>query len=188
MCSNFTLFRQAHSIPQLRTEEETNTLNKLYCFYYEIENSTSLISELREALELTNKYLFPYIDTITDINKLISYIFRNTSIPCTFGEQFEGLSFLKADKYFDVIKEKAIMQEEEYKRKLEMQKYGYEFGCTCDEYERMVKEREEYINRQITPIEEVLHSPDLYSKYNGELKKRRDDNLTKLKQYGLSTN
>ncbi|MBO7473351.1 MAG: hypothetical protein J6U00_05005, partial [Ruminococcus sp.] len=71
---------------------------------------------------------------------------------------------------------------------LEMQKFGYRLGCSQEEFERMVRDRESYVNKDIAPIENVLNSPELRSRYNEILTKRKNDNTNTLKQYGLLDN
>lgn len=188
MCSSFTLFKEEHLIPQLRTQNEEETLQKLSIFYYEKDNNASLLSTLNESLKLTNQYLLPYINTITDINTLILYVDKSTRMPCTFDERFEGLLFLKTKDYLEVCRKKAINWENKYKLKLEMQKYGYSLGCSQEEFERLIRDCEFYVSKDIAPIEKVLNSPELRSKYNEILMKRKNDNTNKLKQYGLLIN
>ena len=188
MCSSFTLFKEEHPIPQLRTKNEEETLQKLSCFYYEKDNNASLLATLNESLKLTNRYLLPYINTITDINSLILYVDKSIRMPCTFDERFEGLLFLKTNDYLEVCRNKAINWENKYKVSLEMQKFGYRLGCSQEEFERMVRDRESYVNKDIAPIENVLNSPELRLKYNEILTKRKNDNTNTLKQYGLLDN
>ena len=188
MCSSFTLFKEEHLIPQLRTKNEEETLQKLSCFYYEKDNNASLLAALNESLRLTNQYLLPYISTITDINTLILYVDKSIRMPCTFDERFEGLLFLKTNDYLEVCRKKAINWENKYKARLEMQKFGYSLGCSQEEFERLVRERESYVSKYIAPIENVLNLPELHSKYNEILTKRKNDNTNKLKQYGLLDN
>ena len=115
----------------------------------------------------------------------MKYIYRIANIPFKFGENFEGLIFLKTDKYVDAFRERAIMKEEDYRTELEMQKFGYDLGRNYEEYTRMINNRDAYIRRQIAPIENILKSSELFSNYSEILKKRRNDNLNKLLKYGV---
>ena len=60
-----------------------------------------------------------------------------------------------------------------------------EFGCTQEEYERQCQNFENVKQREISPIDEIFKTPELYKKYTKELERRKIENTETLRSYGL---
>lgn len=179
MKTSFDIYGNEHSISELRTDEERKIIKQLLCHYYEVDNEESLFDELNVSLEFTKQILLPYIDSIADIDAAYAYF------SCGFWEEYEGLLGLKTKKYRDLIEEELTRKENDYKMCLGYPQYRCSNGRTQEEYEEMLQKHDEIIKMRVTPIENVLNSPELSEKYNKVLERRKAANIEILQSYGI---
>lgn len=180
MKTSFDIYGYEHSISELRTDEERKIIKRLITHYYETDNEESMFEELKVSLEFTKQLLLPYVDSIADIDAAFAYV------PCGFWEKGDGLLGLKAKRYREILEEKVIEREKQYKRELDRANY-YKIsnGYTQEKYEEMLQRHDEFINIRAEPIENILNSPELSEKYNKELERRKAANIEIFKSYGI---
>lgn len=124
--------------------------------------------------------MLPVISKAVDIDSSINFFFQ-VGMSLSFDERGEGLLFLKTENYSDIIKKDIIKFDDEYKQKVEQGVNGY----TVEEYERRLQRTEEVLQREISPIENVLNDPELSAKFFAELERRKAANTELLRSYGL---
>lgn len=172
--SNLTLYRIDN------TEYDKDSL-KIYKFSYESENINSMFCELKRALKVTTEIMLPMITSAVDIDSCINY-FLKTGKVTGLDERFEGLIFLKTENYSKLIEANIKRHRAIYKRNVELKKRGY----TQEEYEKRCQRHGAVLKRETAPIENILSTPELYEKYNEELKHRKMINLAKIISYGIN--
>lgn len=172
--SNLTLYRIDN------TEYDKDSL-KIYKFSYESENINSMFCELKRALKVTTEIMLPMITSAVDIDSCINY-FLKTGKVTGLDERFEGLIFLKTENYSKLIEANIKRHRAIYKRNVELKKRGY----TQEEYEKRCQRHGAVLKRETAPIENILSTPELYEKYNEELKHRKMINLSKIISYGIN--
>ena len=58
-------------------------------------------------------------------------------------------------------------------------------GYTSEEYEKRLQRTDAVLQREISPIENVLNDPELLAKYTAELERRKAIKTGILRSYGL---
>lgn len=149
-------------------------------FLFEADDESEMLYELNHSLDVTRKVMLPVISKAVDIDSSIECFFR-MGMPLGFEEGFEGLLFLKTGNYVELFKNYFKKFDDEYKQKMEQGIDGYTF----EEYKKELQRSEEVLQREISPIENVLNDPKLSAKYFAELERRKKENTEKLRGYGL---
>lgn len=149
-------------------------------FLFEADDESEMLYELEHSLDVTRKVMLPVISKAVDIDSSIECFFR-MGMPLGFEEGFEGLLFLKTGNYFNIIKNNIKKFDDEYKQKMEQGVNGY----TSEEYEKRLQRTDAVLQREISPIENVLNDPELLAKYTAELERRKAINTDILRSYGL---
>ena len=156
-------------------------VNKMDYYLYEEDDIKSMLSELKKALNITKQIMILYFDTIQNIDTCINHFFKLSGRVYTFSDYFEGLIFLKTANYVQLIEENIKQHRAIYKRNVDLKKKGF----TQEEYEKRCQRHELVLKRELAPIENILTIPELYTKYNKELERRKKYNLEILKSYGI---
>lgn len=149
-------------------------------FLFEADNESEMLYELNHSLDVTRKVLLNIISKAVDIDSSIDF-FSQIGVSLSFSERFEGLLFLKTNNYANIIVKEIKKFDDEYKQKMEQGVNGY----TSEEYEKRLKRADAVLQREISPIENVLNDPKLLAKYTAELERRRAINTEKFRSYGL---
>lgn len=149
-------------------------------FLYEIDNENEMLYELRHSLDITRKVMLPIMSKAVDIDSSIDF-FSQIGVSLSFSERFEGLLFLKTKNYANIIVKEIKKFDDEYKQKMEQGVNGY----TSEEYEKRLQRADAVLQREISPIENVLNDPELLAKYTAELERRKKENTEILRSYGL---
>ncbi len=149
-------------------------------FLFEADDESEMLYELNHSLDVTRKVMLPVISKAVDIDSSIECFFR-MGMPLGFKEGFEGLLFLKTGNYVNIIKNDIKKFDDEYKQKMEQGVNGY----TSEEYEKRLQRTDAVLQREISPIENVLNDPKLSAKYFAELERRKAINTEKFRSYGL---
>ena len=149
-------------------------------FLFEADNESEMLYELEHSLDVTRKILLHVISKAVDIDSAIE-CFYQIGIPLSFDERFEGLLFLKAKNYPDIIKKDIKKHNDKYKQKMEQGVNGY----TPEEYEKRIQRANGVLQREVSQIENVLNDPELLAKYTAELERRKAINTEKFRSYGL---
>ena len=158
-------------------------VNKMDYYLYEEDDIKSMLSELKKALNITKQIMILYFDTIQNIDTCINHFFKLSGRVYTFSDYFEGLIFLKTANYVQLIEENIKQHRAIYKRNVDLKKKGF----TQEEYEKRCQRHELVLKRELAPIENILTIPELYTKYNKELERRKKYNLEILKSYGIDS-
>lgn len=149
-------------------------------FSFGSNDESEMLYELEHSLDVTRKVMLPVISKAVDIDSSIECFFR-MGMPLGFEEGFEGLLFLKTRNYVNIIKNDIKKFDDEYKQKMEQGVNGY----TSEEYEKRLQRADAVLQREISPIENVLNDPELLAKYTAELERRKAANTELLRSYGL---
>lgn len=148
-------------------------------FSYKKDDADSLLSAMRDSLDVSNKILLPVISKAVDIDSCIDYLLKIHHL--TSFERGEDLLYLKTENYKEIILNDINRGYETYKKNAELGLYGY----SMEEYEESYQRREFVIQRELSPIEKIRSDPELFEKYNEELKRRKAKNIEILKSYGI---
>lgn len=149
-------------------------------FLYEIDNENEMLYELGHSLDITRKIMLPIMSKAVDIDSSIDF-FSQIGVSLSFSERFEGLLFLKTKNYANIIVKEIKKFDDEYKQKMEQGVNGY----TSEEYEKRLQRADAVLQREISPIENVLNDLELLAKYTAELERRKAINTEKFRSYGL---
>lgn len=149
-------------------------------FLFEADNESEMLYELEHSLDVTRKILLHVISKAVDIDSAIE-CFYQLGMPLSFDERFEGLLFLKAKNYPDIIKKDIKKHNDKYKQKMEQGVNGY----TSEEYEKRIQRANGVLQREVSQVENVLNDPQLLAKYTAELERRKAINTEKFRSYGL---
>lgn len=149
-------------------------------FLFEADNESEMLYELEHSLDVTRKILLHVISKAVDIDSAIE-CFYQLGMPLILDERFEGLLFLKAKNYPDIIKKDIKKHNDKYKQKMEQGVNGY----TSEEYEKRIQRANGVLQREVSQVENILNDPELLAKYTAELERRKAINTEKFRSYGL---
>lgn len=154
---------------------------KIFKFSFEKENQEEMFSQLQYAFEVTSKILLPIISKAIDIDSCLNYLLITGNVN-GFDEHGEGMLFLKTPNYVSIIES-------------DLKRWCIDFENNPDtqanrhsqtEYERQLQQYEDIRKSKITPIEEILATPKLLTKYAEELERRKAANIEKYREYEIN--
>lgn len=156
-----------------------------------------MIESIEYSLEMTEKYIIPRLDKITNVkegveffkeyNTILLAVKRNFGKGQSSYEYNEGLLNVLVytlDEYISYVKN---LHEECNNMILNEMRTGLN-GFTMEEYRCDKKRREEKMERKIEIFTEISNSPEKYREVMEELERRKEHNLEVLKKYGVNTN
>ena len=175
-CLQLSLSR-VYSYQKHTKEYDIDYQHQIFSFKCE-DSITTMITEMKRALEASQRVLFPFIHSINNIESLFKYLLIYE--PILLINKAE-LIYLKVDNYNELIIEKRRIQNEMYRKCLELQRDGY----TKEEYERRLSKAEEVDQRWFSDIPKIRETPELYETYKNEEKTAKEKNINILKKYEI---
>ena len=140
------------------------------------DDNASIISEMKNAFDTCEKWLFPFINYIDSIDEYFRFLML-WHFPLIKKE----LLYLKVDNYAELINEVSNIRNEMYRKCIELNRDGY----TEEDYEKRIKRRAVVCSEWIADIKEIHENNGLYNEYKAEEEAVKEKNLEILKSYGL---
>lgn len=140
------------------------------------DDNASIISEMKNAFDTCEKWLFSFINSINSIDEYFRFLML-WHFPLIEKE----LLYLKVDNYAELINEVRNIQNEMYRNCIELNREGY----TEEKYEKRLKRGEEFYPKWINDIKEIREQSELYNEYKAEEEAVKEKNLKILKLYGI---
>mgnify|MGYP006972485069 CR=1 FL=1 len=150
-------------------------------FLFTADDENEMLYDLNHSLDVTRKVLLPVISKAVDIDSAIR-CFSQMGMPLRFDESFECLLLLKTPRYANIFMDRLQQRADEYKQKMEQGINEY----TPEECEKRLQRANQFFQREISLIENVLNDPELLARYTAELERRKAQNTEILRSYGLS--
>ena len=178
-------------------ESEKKRYQEIGLFSYEKDNEQAMAKSIEYSLEMTEKYVIPRLDKITNVKEGVDFFKEyNTkllTVKRNFGkgqssyEYNEGLLNVLVytlDEYISYIKN---LHEECNNRILNNMKEGI-YGFTMEQYQYDKEDRWKGMEDEIEVFTEISNSPRKYREIMEELERRKEHNLEVLEKYGVNTN
>ena len=171
LLSNFRVY----SYKMHEKDYDSNIQCELYQFECNDDNA-SIINEMKNAFDTCEKWLFPFINSLGNIEKYFMFLVlrRPSSI-----ESKNELLYLDVDKYAELITEVCRIKNEMYRKCIELNREGY----TEEEYEKRLKRGEKFYSKWINDIKEIREQNELYNEYKADKEAVKEKNMEILKKY-----
>ena len=186
-----------HFYKKFNDGSEKKKYQEIGLFSYEKDNEQAMAKSIEYSLEVTEKYVIPRLDKITNVREGVDFFKEYNTTLLTIKRNFgkgqssyeynEGLLNVLGytlDEYISYVKN---LREECNNRILNEMKTGLN-GFTMEEYRCDKKRREEKMEKKIEIFTEISNSPEKYREVMEELERRKEHNLEVLKKYGVNTN
>ncbi|HQL99961.1 MAG TPA: hypothetical protein PLH98_05305 [Ruminococcus flavefaciens] len=171
LISNFKIYSyQEHNM-----EYDSNFQQKLYEFRCKDDN-ISIMNEMENALTISKKWLIPFIHAINNVDDLFKYLLMYNP---SFLDSKNELLYLKVNNYSDAIIEIRRIQNDNYKKCVDLKRNGY----TLEKYKKRIDKADILNQQQIAEILEVQENSKLYAEYKLKEEYAKEKNLNMLKKY-----
>ena len=142
------------------------------------DDNASIMSKMYEALDTSQKILFPFIDSINNIDKLYKYLLQYH--PSALDNRKE-LLHLKVDKYAEYINNLNIISKEIYRKCVELHREGY----TKEKFEKRLDRAKVVYPNWINDVAKIWKTPELYTEYKKEEEDAKEETIIVLKKFGI---
>ena len=176
---------------------EKKRYQEIGLFSYEKDNEQAMAKSIEYSLEVTEKYVIPRLDKITNVREGVDFFKEYDTTLLTIKRNFgkgqssyeynEGLLNVLVytlDEYISYVKN---LHEECNNRILNEMKTGLN-GFTMEQYQYDKEDRWKGMEDEIEVFTEISNSPEKYREVMEELERRKEHNLEVLKKYGVNTN
>ena len=176
---------------------EKEKYEEIGLFSYEKDNEQAMAKSIEYSLEVTEKYVIPRLDKITNVREGVDFFKEYNTTLLTIKRNFgkgqssyeynEGLLNVLVytlDEYISYVKN---LREECNNRILNEMKTGLN-GFTMEQYQYDKEWRWKGMEEEIEVFTEISNSPEKYREVMEELERRKEHNLEVLKKYGVNTN
>lgn len=140
------------------------------------DDNASIISEMKNAFDTCEKWLFSFINSINSIDAYFRCLML-WHFPLIEKE----LLYLKVDNYAELINEVNNIRNEMYRKCIELNRDGY----TEEDYEKRIKRREVVCSELIADIKEIRENKELYNEYKADEEAVKEKNLEMLKKFDI---